>query len=100
MYTGYTDGAYAEYMGIHVYIDPRAEVFLKENNKKFDYFSEYITLQSGDIYYKDFLDKYIFTHILVSKKDILYTYLQRDNDYVVVYEDSDCRIYIQRTGVA
>ena len=34
LYTGYAEGSYPEWMGIKCYIDPRAEVFLKENNKK------------------------------------------------------------------
>ena len=40
---------YAEYKGIKVYLDPRAEVFLKKNNKKKDILVEYYKLQSRQI---------------------------------------------------
>lgn len=94
VYTGYSDGCYAEYKGVKVYIDARAEVFLKENNLKKDIFEEYISLRSGEIHYKDFLKRYDFTHILVRKSELLNTYLEEDDDYQVVYKDKNCRIYV------
>lgn len=93
LYTGYNSGGYAEYMGFQTYIDARAEVFVIENNKKDDIMYEYFELQEGDIYYKDFLEKYNFTHLLVSDEDILYIYLQYDDGYENVYEDDFYRIY-------
>ena len=65
----------------------RAEVFLKDNNKHSDVFIEYISLQSGEIQYKEFLNKYNFTHILVNETDLLYVYLSEDENYSVFYED-------------
>ena len=93
LYTGYNTGGYAEYMGFRSYIDPRAEVFVKKNNGKEDVMLEYYRLQNGDSYYKDFLDKYRFTHLMVSGSDALSVYLPHDDDYEMVYEDSKYRIY-------
>ncbi|MGN0384218.1 MAG: hypothetical protein ACI4DS_08105 [Eubacterium sp.] len=93
MYTSYNDGAYAEYMGIKCYMDARAEVFLKSKNGKEDIFYEYCRLLDGKIYYKDFLQKYKFTHIMVTSDDILYVLLAHDKDYEIVYEDNYCKIY-------
>ncbi len=87
LYTGYNDGGYAEFVGFKPYIDPRAEVFVKKNNHQDDIMKEYFLLQTGNIYYKTVLDKYNFTHLLVAKADILYTYLPYDGDYRMVYED-------------
>ncbi len=93
LYTGYNEGGYAEFMGLKAYVDPRAEVFLKENNNKYDIMKEYCQLQKGQIYYKDVLNKYGFTNLLVSKSDILYAYLPHDTDYKQVYEDENYRVY-------
>ena len=96
LYVGYNHGGYAEYMGLKPYLDPRAEVFVKKNNKTADVMKEYYLLQNGFTYYKTVLDKYQFTHILVTEGDILYTYLPHDADYERVYQDSECAVYRKR----
>ena len=94
LYTSYNAGGYAEYMGYRCYLDPRAEVFVRANNKKADIISEYFSLQTGQLYYRDFLDKYAFTHLLVPSGDILFTYLANDSDFKIVYEDDDYRVFV------
>lgn len=84
LYTAYKEGSYTQFMGLKSYIDPRAEVFVKKNNKKDDIMKEYTNLQDGKIYYKNVLDKYKFTHLIVSESDILFTYLPYDEDYEIV----------------
>ncbi len=93
MYSGYNDGGYVEYLGMKTYMDARAEVFLKSNNKKEDIFDEYVKLQDGELYYKNFLNKYNFTHLLVVKEDLLYEYLANDENYTIYYEDTNCKVY-------
>jgi len=93
LYTGYNDGGYLEFRGFKVYIDPRAEVFLKTNNKRYDVMKEYTLMLSGRIYYKDVLNKYNFTHLLVSKNDILNTYLPHDENYKIVYSSEYYKIF-------
>ncbi len=94
LYTSFFDGGYAEYNGFKVYIDARAEVFLKKNNKENDVFEEYMSLQNGDIHYMDFLSRYNFTHILVTETDILNLYLSKDDNYSIFYEDEKSKIFI------
>lgn len=89
LWINYNNGGYAEFMGIKCYIDPRAEVFLKKNNQQKDIFHEYISLEKGKIYYKEFIDRYHFTYYLTTSNDILYTYLAHDPDYQIIYEDSN-----------
>jgi len=96
LYTGYNDGGYAEYMGLKPYIDPRAEVFVQKNNRTDDVMKEYYLLQMGEEYYKTVLDKYQFTHLLVSQGDILSVYLPYDSDYQPIYKDGDYVIYRHR----
>ena len=96
LYVGYNDGGYAEFMGLRPYLDPRAEVFVKANNNTADVMKEYYQMLNGQTYYKTLLDKYQFTHILVSKEEILYVYLPHDPDYERVYQDKEYAVYRRR----
>ena len=89
LYTGFNAGGYLEFRGYHPYIDARADSFVKEANHQFDYLSEYLDVKSGAVYYKDFLDKYDFTHLVVDKGvDVnLYTSISHDDDYRVIAEN-------------
>lgn len=87
IYTGYNDGAYLEYRGYKCYLDPRAEVFLKSNNKKEDIFKEYYLLQEGKINYKNFLDKYNFDYLIVNDRDTLFYYIN-PAEYEIVYTET------------
>lgn len=90
IYTGYTSGSYIEYQGFKCYIDPRAEVFLKSNNKKEDIFIEYYNLQSGKISVKDFIEKYKFDYIIIDNyENILHTYIDELNEYTQIYNKND-----------
>lgn len=93
LYTGYNDGGYVEYRGLKPYIDPRAEVFVKKNNQVKDVMKEYYDMETGITYYKDFLDTYGFTHLLVYRGELLQTELAHDPDYVPVYEDDTFLVY-------
>jgi hypothetical protein len=91
IYIGYNDGGYAEYKGLRPYIDPRAEVFIKANNKKEEIFSEYLALISGQSDVKAFIDKYDFDLIYLRKNDKSFD--GRLDNYMLVYEDEYSRLY-------
>lgn len=96
LYTDYSNGSYAMFKGFKVYIDPRAEVYLKSNNKKEDIYIEYYNLQNNLIKVEDFLEKYNFDVILVDTKDKIYDYLNnKENNslYKEVYNDKEYIIY-------
>jgi len=85
LYTDYNNGGYLEYRGYKCYLDPRAEVFLKSNNKKEDILIEWYNLQTGKINYKEFINKYNFDYLVVEETDILYNYLE-DSEYEIIFE--------------
>lgn len=85
LYTGYNDGPYLEYRGYKCYLDTRAEVFFKSNNKKSDIFIEYFRLQKGLYDTDKFLEKYNFDYLVVNSYDLLFYNLNID-EYDVVYE--------------
>ena len=88
LYTGYAEGAYPEWKGIKCYIDPRAEIFLKGNNKKEDIMREYYLLQIGSLDIEEFLEKYKFSHLLVIERDYLYDHMDNIDNYKIVYENT------------
>lgn len=97
LYTSFSDGSYAVYKGIKCSMDPRAEVFLKKNNHKFDIYKEYNDLQMGIIDYNEYLKKYNFTHLLINKKDYLYNKLEKNSyNYIVIKEYENYKIYIRK----
>ena len=90
LFTGYNNGAYMEYRGYECYIDPRAEVFLKKNNKKEDIFKEYYKLGALDLESELFIKKYDFDYILVDETDLFFDYILKGNhDYEKVLEVED-----------
>lgn len=87
LFTGFNQGQYLEFHGYHPYIDGRAELFLKENNHEFDYFGEYASVVSGDIDYTAFINKYGFTHLIVSTSEqAMYDELSNNENFEVLYK--------------
>lgn len=101
LYVGYDDGGYTEFRGIKSYIDPRAEVFLKSNNGRFDIFDEYLSVYSGDMSPGGLISKYNFTHILVvDSEKFFYKYMSSSKKYSLFYSgDTDSgnkyKIYVR-----
>ncbi len=93
LYTGFNDGSLVQYRGLPSYIDPRAEVYFYKINKKDDIFKEFVNLQKGELYYKEVLDKYKFTHLIVSINDILNTSLMYDKDYEIIYSNKSYKLF-------
>ncbi|MDP4182040.1 MAG: hypothetical protein Q8942_13235, partial [Bacillota bacterium] len=87
LFNDFNSGAYLEFEGVRTFIDPRAEVFFKSVNGKEDIMKDYLDLLSGKFYYKDFIQKYGFTHLLVPKDSLMETYLLHDIDFKELYKD-------------
>ena len=93
IYTYFNDGPYLEYNGYKVYMDTRAEVFLKKNNHKEEIFEEYYKTLIGDVDYDKFIKKYKFTHLLVHKDTNIYNYIKKNDNYKMVYHKKDLYLY-------
>ena len=89
LYTGFSEGGYVEYRGLKTYIDPRAEVFLKQNNHQKDIFQEYYDLQKGQLSPDEFMKTYHFTHFIVTQNDALYPYLQQKKEKFALLYNTD-----------
>jgi hypothetical protein len=93
LYTGFNEGSLVQFRGLRTYIDPRAEVYFKKQNNKYDIFNEYFELRYGKIYYKNIMDKYNFTHLIIGKGELLDTYLKEDENYKVIYENEKYNLF-------
>ena len=98
LYTDFNNGQYFEFYGYHPYIDGRAEVFVIENSRYYDYFFEYFCHFHGGYYYRDFLDKYQFNYIVLDPGVDSYTYvsLLRDEDFELVYSNYDVYLFVRK----
>ena len=87
-------GGLAGSFGIKYYIDSRSEVFLPANNEQKNIFEEYIDFTSGKIYYKDFFNRYDFTHIILTDDNpFLFNQLSDDKNFRVIYESEHVEDY-------
>ena len=92
VYTDFDYGSYLEYLGFHPYFDTRAEVFTKKANKKEDIFTEAMEVQEGKYNIDIFINKYKFTHFVVSNDSYMYVYLN-NRSTKRIYEGSDYTIF-------
>lgn len=95
IFTPFNLGGYLEWNGYKVYMDARPELFAKKINKKDDTAKEYFFVYEGNIDYKQFIDKYKFTHLLIEKESIFYQYMRWSDitDYKIVVEDNNFALY-------
>ena len=88
LYTQFEHGGFFEYMGIKCYIDGRAELFLKKFNHKKDILDENYELENNRNFdLESFLNEYHFTHLFVSTNSLLHDYLNKNDNYKVVYNE-------------
>lgn len=82
VYTNFMDGGYLEWKGFKPYIDPRADVFIKATNNKFDLLDEAFSLNTN-ANIKRFIRKYNFDYYIVDPEQdkYLYNYLKDEMSY-------------------
>ncbi len=68
MFNSFNSGPYLEYNGIKTFIDARAELYFEKNNHEADYFKDLYEFEAGTLYYKDFIEKYGFTHMIIQQQ--------------------------------
>lgn len=96
VYNGFNCGPYLEYNGIKTFMDARAELFFEKNNHEFDYYNEMLDAENGKIYYKEYFDKYGFTHLVILKSTaVMYNSLIRDEDYQEVISGEDYSLFVK-----
>lgn len=92
IYTEFSVGSYFMYKGIPVFVDSRAEVYIKEFNGGHDILTDYNKLSEYSTY-KEVLDKYEFDYLIVSISNPLYYFVDNDEDYCVIYNKNSYFIF-------
>ena len=85
IYTGFDFGGYLEYRGYKPYLDPRMEVFLKNNNGKEDIYIEWYKMNEGDTEKQEFLNKYDFDYFVTVESEKMYNL--DGEEYEIIFEE-------------
>ena len=95
LYNEYNYGSYLLYQDIPVFIDSRADLYAPEFNEGVTVFNDFLKisgLNSSDM--DGLLDKYDFTHFIMTKKAKLRVFMRQNEDkYKEIYEDDYFCIY-------
>ena len=84
------------FRNIPVFIDSRADLYLKEFNKECDVFVDYIGVYDS-IEYEEVFEKYQISHVILEKESRLLPFLQRDDLYKIIYTDDNFVIFDRLT---
>lgn len=91
LYNEYNYGSYLLYKGIPVFVDSRCDLYMPEFNDNMNAFEDFLYLNGWSL--KDMeakIDKYGFTHFIVSNGSNIKKYLKYNEDkYVQIYPTGD-----------
>ncbi|MBP3502759.1 MAG: hypothetical protein J6K42_04710 [Clostridia bacterium] len=102
LYNEYNYGSYLLFRGIPVFIDSRADLYTpefngeKDENDEYvgrDIFTDFLDISSLSTYYENKFSEYGITHVMTYSNSKLNSLLKKDENYAVLYEDSDFVIY-------
>ncbi len=88
LYTEFNYGSFIAFNDIPIFIDSRAEVYIKEFNGGQDIITDYKNI--GNYFsYKSIFNKYDFDYALVYYGTDIAKSLERDNDYEILYNEDN-----------
>ena len=93
IYHEYDIGSYLLYNDIKVFIDSRSDLYMKEFNKGCNAFNDALGMPYN---YREVLDKYDFTHILIFNKDGLNKIVELLPEYELIKKDNYFSLYEKR----
>ncbi len=92
IYNEFNYGSYLEFNDIPVFVDSRAEVYIKEFNGGYDIINDFLDADNISRY-KDVFNKYEFDYALVYKGSNLYEFLNEDSDFKLIFEEDDYSLF-------
>jgi hypothetical protein len=90
LYNGYNYGSYLIYRDIPVFIDSRADLYLKEFNSNCTVFEDYFDTPYNYNYY---FNKYNIDYLLVKNDTTIESKIRKDKKFKPIYEDKNFTIY-------
>lgn len=88
LYTEFNYGSYVAFNDIPIFVDSRAEVYIKEFNGGQDIIKDYLDVENF-YSYKSVFNKYQFDYALVYYNSNIYHYLNNDKDYELLYKENE-----------
>ena len=92
IYNQYDFGSYLLFKKIPVYIDSRADLYLKEFNKDCLVFEDYFDAKNNNNY-RSVFNKYDITHVLLRNNTSLYRTISNRENYKILYQDDYFTLY-------
>ena len=92
IYNHFNFGGYLELLGIPVFLDSRAEMYVQEFNDT-TVLEDWWELSAGNESYKKVFNKYDITHALLYKGEKINLYIQEDPEWDIVYQDDLFMLY-------
>jgi len=94
LYNEYNYGSYLLFQDIPVFIDSRADLYAPEFNEGVTVFNDFLKISGANSSTEGLLEKYDFTHFIMTSKAKLRTYMKQNEDkYKEIYEDEYFCIY-------
>ena len=93
IWTHFNWGSYLELNGIKVFLDSRSGMYTVESNENCTVLSDWIDVTQGNINYQIIFDKYDITHVLVENYELIDNYICDDENYHLIYKDSQFSLY-------
>lgn len=87
LFNYYDYGAYLIYEDIPVFVDGRADLY---SNK---IYKDYQDISRLHYRFTDLIDKYQFDYFIIPKQSGLFSYLEDDKKYSLIYHDKNCAIF-------
>ena len=87
IHNSFNFGSYLEFYDIPVFIDSRAEVYMKEYNGGKDIINDYLKSKRFKTY-KMYFNSYGFDYALVDKGDDIYKLLTDDEEFELIFQES------------
>lgn len=95
IYNSFNYGSYLEYNGIPAFIDSRSEIFCEEFNNT-EILKDWLETTRGYKNYNETFEKYNIDYAIVENKEIVNTYLSKDDKYEKIYEDEVFSLYTKK----
>ncbi|WP_162862624.1 hypothetical protein [Acetivibrio cellulolyticus] len=93
LFNDYAYGGYIMFNDLKVFIDSRQDIYLKAYNSNCTVYSDYLDAIRGKVHYKNIFEKYDFEYLIISKNNLLETYISSDANYIKILSDKDCILY-------
>lgn len=95
VYNHFDFGSYLEFSGIQAFVDSRSEIFCEEFNNT-TILQDWLNVIRANVHYEEIFEKYNIDYALIKNNTIEDTYLEKDSNYIQIYEDEYFSIHMKK----